>query len=753
MAYSNAVFFIDPENGSDTARIALTSVIASNPSGSITRMTKAAHGLTTGAVVTTSSFSAWLAGQWLITVVDADNFDLDGAVWQSTADTSGTVTPLGGSSFADAWKTMAAVTSSVGYGSTIRIKESDAFTSPGNATWTDGSTTITWASAKNKVITNCDSAWTASANITGYLTTPATANTREGNSHINFIPASTFTAGKMAYFNLPSTLDLSAFQQISLWFSGLAGTGNFSLKLCSDSTGDVAVNTLVFPPIVAHHQALVLDNGSTLGPNINSIALYANSDPGTTSIFFDNIVACTAPGASDCITHAHVISKNTASEPEMYAILSIQDDSVEIGGGYVTTVLATGYKNRPYVGTTETVATYVMTGFQLRKVGWDTSAKRTYAGASGTADAFITISGGWNRTDMATQTSASYLNGSHFNDIGLYATTKNFLIFEKIGFFYFGYYGFQWTGTGIKCKFEQIVGCYYTAMSINNSSGSGGPYLVEFTYSHGANEPAGWGGSYYGDGPYGVTKGIRIHGFALDRAGTTDAALLIKGLHTMYLERLDNVGGYGLGDASANQYGPAKLIGCTFSNCYRAEVGQFTNHYQTYLYDCTFQAPSITFADKGLTRIFSSRHGGADDDHRIYAHYFSAATDNWVRHTASGVAWKVSPTEATSFITQFSPASLPLAKIAVSAGTLVTVKCWLRRDNMGISAGIRLLPNNVADSYNTDTQTVMAAAADTWEEVTLTFTPLAKGVVEIIGIAWGGTTYNAWFDDMTITQA
>lgn len=749
MSYSNAVFFIDPEGGSDTARTALTTVIASNPSGTITRLNKTAHGLTTGAVVTTSLFTAWLNGPWKITVVDADNFDLDGAVWQATADASGTVTPLGGSSFVDAWKTMAAITSSVGYGSTIRIKESDDLVSPGNATWTNGSTTITWASAKNKVITNCDSAWTASANVTA--TAPLDANTKEGSACVKLAPATAFTTGKLAYFTLPSTLDLSAFQQVSLWFSGLAGTGNFSLKLCSDSAGDTPVNTLVFPAVINHHQTVVLDNGAALGSGINSIALYAVTDPGTTVVYLDNIVACKAPGASDCITHAHVISKNTVGEPEMYAILSIQDDSVEIGGAYLTTVLSTGYTNRPYVGITETVATYVMTGFQMSNVGWNTSVKRTYVGGNGTADAFITFSGGWNRTDMSTQTGATYFNGMHQIDYALAYSTKNYMALEKIGFMYCAYYGVWWSGVGFDGRFEQIVGCYYCGF-YSIESNAIGPYYVEFTHMHGSNAPEVWGDNYYGDGQPGIIKGTRMHGFALNRA-TTATALSLRSRNVMYLDKLDNMGGFGFTDAGTGQYGDSRLIGCAFSDCYRAEVGQITNLYPTYLNDCTFQAPSFTYADNGLARVFSSRHGGVEDDHRIYAHYFSAMTDATVRHTASGVAWKISPTEETTYVTQFGPATLPLAKIAVNASTLVTVKCWLRRDNTGISAGIRLISSDIAGSYSADPQTLMTAAADTWEEVTLTFTPTGKGVVEIVGIAWGGTTYNAWFDDMTITQA
>jgi hypothetical protein len=41
----------------------------------------------------------------------------------------------------------------------------------------------------------------------------------------------------------------------------------------------------------------------------------------------------------------------------------------------------------------------------------------------------------------------------------------------------------------------------------------------------------------------------------------------------------------------------------------------------------------------------------------------------------------------------------------------------------------------------------------TWEEETITFTPTEQGVVEILAYAYGGSTFNGWVDDMTISQA
>jgi hypothetical protein len=145
MAYSNAIFFVDDGSvsgtpGSDSARTPLTSCTASNPSGTITRITKVSHGLVTGAVVDLTDFDSWLNNAWKITKIDNDNFDLVGATWQTTGDASGTVTPRGGSSWADAWLTTqyGATSARIQPGDTIRHAKSGDPASVGGAQWTGG---------------------------------------------------------------------------------------------------------------------------------------------------------------------------------------------------------------------------------------------------------------------------------------------------------------------------------------------------------------------------------------------------------------------------------------------------------------------------------------------------------------------------------------------------------------------------------------------------------------------------------------
>jgi hypothetical protein len=83
---------------------------------------------------------------------------------------------------------------------------------------------------------------------------------------------------------------------------------------------------------------------------------------------------------------------------------------------------------------------------------------------------------------------------------------------------------------------------------------------------------------------------------------------------------------------------------------------------------------------------------------------------------------------------------------------LVTIKAWMRRDNTGLTMRLVCKGGQIA-GVTSDVVSAMTAAANTWEELTITFTPTEVGVVEITAEAWGGTTYSGWVDDMTISQA
>lgn len=144
MSFTNATFYVDDglvsgTPGSDAARSTISAVVFDNPSTTVVRGTKVAHGLLTGMVVTISGTTNW-NGLWKVTRIDADTFTLDDAEWASGADNTGDVVPAGGSSWADAWLTHlgGGLLTSMPAGCHERHARSPAPVSIGGAQWTSG---------------------------------------------------------------------------------------------------------------------------------------------------------------------------------------------------------------------------------------------------------------------------------------------------------------------------------------------------------------------------------------------------------------------------------------------------------------------------------------------------------------------------------------------------------------------------------------------------------------------------------------
>jgi hypothetical protein len=147
--------------------------------------------------------------------------------------------------------------------------------------------------------------------------------------------------------------------------------------------------------------------------------------------------------------------------------------------------------------------------------------------------------------------------------------------------------------------------------------------------------------------------------------------------------------------------------------------------------------------------LYSQNHDQITNNHKIFMRggLISSATDQ--RNTASGISWKIQPTSTERSANW--PISLPLAKVACAANSLVTVKAWMRRDNSGLTMRLVCKGGQIAGVANDVTASVTTTNA--WEEETITFTPTETGVVEITAEAWGGTTFSGWVDDLTISQA
>ncbi len=156
-----------------------------------------------------------------------------------------------------------------------------------------------------------------------------------------------------------------------------------------------------------------------------------------------------------------------------------------------------------------------------------------------------------------------------------------------------------------------------------------------------------------------------------------------------------------------------------------------------------------TESDQG---VYSHDHDGVTDNHIIFCGGYRIIADTAVRHTASGVAWRFAPTSTTR--NSMFPIRLQISTIAVAANALVTVKAWVRRDHTDIVMRLVCRGGQI-NGVASDVTATIAAAINTWEELTITFTPTEFGVVEITAECYDGinTTKLGYVDDMTITQA
>lgn len=697
MAYTNGIFYIDLVSGSDTARTALTSCTASNPSGSVTRINKTGHGLVTGAVVDLTLFTAWLNDAWKITVVDADNFDLDGAVWQATADASGTVTPRGGSSWSDAWltTTSGATAARIQPGDAIRYNKQSVQSAGVNATFTSGSKNITLSSALTKTIEDGVSGWTPSANITG----STNATRKIGSSATVMTPAAAFTTGKVCYKAIAGggTQDFSGYTKISFWFrpntAAIIAANTYKICLCSDTTGDTIVNELNIPATISSNafHIMVLDYGAALGSSIQSVAIYANSDPGTTAFSFSNIVAAndvthqTLIGwQDDCYYNVQAFSGTTVTIDSL-------NNAVGGQGWYGTTGTAGLYYCNP-------VASYLATTVNVVN------------DSGSVAGGYITFSGGWD-TGTNTRNGMTYF-ASNVHSSGVAFSGATFVKMENF-----------------------VIARFSSCISIASAQKFIAENIVFASSASAISSSANLAQLFY------MCK--FLNGSVILNAGN-------RILSCYFL----NGTGRGLTIA-----GPTNIANSVFGN--NANASLYVSNTTASLYEEYGHHSVIRdtlFADSTEVE-FSNSYGYAwslNHDQTLGNNwgFTNGATINWqtstVHDTEPG-AWRVVHSSSNKGV--LYPVRFKIGEFAVTEDTAVTFTAWVKKDH-ATNVACRIVCEGPTYSLPGITYTSDTKADDTsWEQLSITFTPTESGIVPIYFESWyvAGNS-NTYIGSVTCTQ-
>jgi len=697
MAYNSAIFHIDLVNGSDAARTALTSCTASNPSGSITNIAKTAHGLVTGAVVDLTLFTAWLNSAWKITVVDANNFTLDEAVWQTTGDTSGTATPRGGMNWADAWLTVnaGATAARIQSGDEMRIAKTEDPTSLGqNATWTDGSQTVTLTTAVTKKIEDAISGWTAATNITA----GTNASRKIGATAVTLTPDAAFTTGKVAYAAIAGggTQDFSAFTHVSFWMRPLSATAistTYRLVFCSDANGNAPVTTINLPDLVASTawQIISISAGGNISASVQSIAIYAVADPGTVGISINNLFAHTGtldlnsligPSSTDCY----------------YTIQSIDGTTIKIDSNN-TQVTGNGWS-----GSGGTTTLYYRTPIKstLSSGSWQTVQE-----AGGTLAAKSHYSGGWN-TGSNTRTGETVI-----------AST---VAGVSTGFTMSGQCKLSWF---VFSRFASIALSSFNELDNVSSVGGQATFSSVGLYSLSVVDCRVYNNSNSS------TLGFQVVFVGLKYFNNA-GALNVQGGQLFISSEFRNNGNASMTPVNSLLNGTGSIL---LRNCILTDATEF----------------NISSSNLD-SYVWSFDHDNTPGNHWGFTY---GATINWqtsVKQGSDPGSWMTAITK--NIRASFYPIKFKIAEVACAASALVTVKVWVKKDHAtNIEASIY-----VEDAvYNIDgvsASEVVKADDTNWEELTLTFTPSEAGIVPIYAKTYyvAGNS-NSYIGSITVTQA
>jgi hypothetical protein len=778
------------------------------------------HGYSTGDVVLLSNNGVFNAnGTWKITVISPTQFSLDDSAASGSTSTGSPISPI----FCRTIKTASAL-----------VKPIASF------------------APRLTVSLGSRQTWTASTNVTATFSAVNVIG-KGGAQYDSINIGAGFTTGKIAYYTLPATLDLSAYQQLSLFIQQNSGTtvGGLTISLCSDTTGDTAVDTFTIPSTGATSIwcPFTINKGSALGSSIQSISISRAANNGAQTFFFNSIVACKSPTSVDALSNTSLVTKNNGTEGA-YAVGGFGGsdgtivflDSSPNGNNQTTTGGA-------YYGTTETVGLwryeplnpYTLNSVDLPSGTTSTTSYTLFPANNGVLNIPITYSGGWDSTNMSTRTGQTWFTHQNGNAYGLANNnTTNYITTDRVNYTrsYSGWAGsVGFVGNIIKdCNYTAtrsiaieitsnsqqelqncivtntgttgvsiglgsgdinnpsiINNCTFSGNTSNNlsfNSSSGYPYINITNSSFNTSSSTGINTSQMG---YGAITSNSINYFNNTGLNTSNNILgtinnltfvpepagvsyIINGLlssaYTVLPQNIYTVFNNVTVNAPTTAYsqGVTSVIYCLFgcsnfkfvngsfspANVSYSQGNALTDQGGAYLYNCIGVPSILGFSAANVQPYilnaaqYSQDESNTVGNNKIYFTGGLGTSQTAVRNTPSGYAWSLAPT-STSLVTSAFPLKLKVASIAANGGSAVTISAYMRRTNTGLTMQL-VCPGGQPYGPSTDTTASISAAADTWQQVSISFTPTQNAVFDIYVYAYGGTTFTGYVDDLGVSQ-
>lgn len=714
------------------------------------------------------------------------------------------------------------------------------------------------------------SAWTSATNgsttlqaynaTSGNSSTVQTARWPTGSDRITALSgaASGGSAEKIAHYQLPSTLNLTGYRQVSFlvhcnsYQSKRTETPD-TLRLCSDTAGNTTVHTI---PIDLNGftdgpnsgwTPVTVDLGVDLGQNINSIALYREEQQSSTTYYFQNIVACKNSSDANAITHSSCIGLKEANNPIWQPVDMLWNDWVIPSGGgnfkyhqYSRYSNAAGYWSS--TGSAVNVFKVEPIRIDTRSLSNNTTAydliNLTGSASSGSiaeadlvASDLSAISGGWNNTDMSSK-SADFATIIHFDESNKpfhqLSNSASHLSFEDIGYHFCKEPIKTSSGSGTKNNRYKNIGTFGGTFSGFNSQSLGfdlsytlgltadintmyicqhknapasafNYHLVMLSYQYddfrqydtsGSNIRAGmawgtirfaglpdrsltWGN--YTDSPRSF-ENLIFHGGILDArynlmsGVNTYTNVTATNSHypsfngTSTIEQINITKPIRGSNTQASPYifgrvqNPIALrhnsASTTFVNGGTMSGIIYNYSTNTPIFFDTVTRTGVTTNDSFSNNDSVSKFrnlNGTSGNHRTQYDWAIIIPNTTTRHTASGSSLEYLLDSNINNSSYLKP--LTIGKIAVNANSQVTVSIWVLTDTTNEHAF--LIVKSEPYMGITSDQTVEydgQSGANTWAQITKTFTPTEAGFLEVQVAATGSSGDSVYFDDFEVTQ-
>lgn len=613
-------------------------------------------------------------------------------------------------------------------------------------------------SSVTQTIDNCDLPWTGSdaAKVT---VTNDTADWKEGYSSSKFACGATLGVEKVAYRSFAS-LDLSGYQQVSFWVknSVALAAGDFQIKLCSDTAGDTPQNTIDIPaiPSINMWAPFTVNTAGALYNGVQSVALYQAVDKGAMNLWVDNIIACKASASADSLSLTSLISTNSLAQggtEGWYGIQSIKGRLVvldnypsslptNIRGWAGTSVTGPTYKRETVKTTLLTSATAL--GEYLTDVG-------TMAGGD------ISYQGGYD-VSSGDQNGETFYDGQNGFGYGLYSSRNNIVI-NRLNFVRYNI-GMSFVSLVYQTKVTNIQSlnnnsvcglCINTASNIifsNIASICNNRISGISSFSIGSTT-SGWSGNH---------KFVLISNLNNNGVGNVAAGLSLFNTHNCVFDEITLcANNYPIGiDFEGSSLNVIRKVHTKGNNRYSGTLSAL--EYRAVVHGLTGNNLIIngTF-DEGIRGDgqFFIYHGGDDriyvqNTKYVYGCYAIGNFQTGTKHGSIG-AWAFTLTNTTRDINY--PFLYKLARFEVHNGVAISAKVWFKKSHATNISAKLVLPGLQVAGIDTD-QTATKADDTDWQELEVTGTPSADGIVEIEAMIYcAATSAYVYIDsEMTITS-